>query len=313
MAAPMQLAQAPIPVDDHVFLLGRPPMGEFLGFIRAMAVDGQNADQGLLANEWRQGNDRVLQLEKTEAGFADNPPIAPPPPALQALAQRVLNDPVFKKAYRFVPTEIAVIELDRLVVFQKFINLGFVEALKQSLPRNPSEEDVAQLALGLDRPLPVARLMQTAGNIYSFISPSNDFRFLEGAIVEPKQVTGFTSTGRPVACIVLAVGFGSNYLNAIHVEGRLVLNNGSHRAYALRELGIARVPALIQRVSRRDELEVVCGGDLQQNPDRYLKAPRPPLLKDYFDQSLRKVVPVPRKNRFVRVQFGAEQSDVPVT
>jgi hypothetical protein len=48
-----------------------------------------------------------------------------------------------------------------------------------------------------------------------------------------------------------------------------------------------------------------------QNPDRYLKAPRPPILKDYFDPALRKVVAVTKKNRSVRVQFGYEQIDVP--
>jgi hypothetical protein len=112
---------------------------------------------------------------------------------------------------------------------------------------------------------------------------------------------------------VLTIGFGSNYLNALEVEGRLVLNNGSHRAYALRDLGLTHAPCIVQQVTRRDELDLVASGDVQVNPDRYLKVPRPPLLKDYFDPQLRKVVPVPRKNRLVRVQYGFEQSDVPAT
>jgi len=91
----------------------------------------------------------------------------------------------------------------------------------------------------------------------------------------------------------------------------LILNNGSHRAYALRELGLKEVPCIVQTVTRRDELELVASGDFQQFPDRYLKAPRPPLLKDYFDPKLRKIVVVQRKNRLVRVQIGVEQSDVP--
>jgi len=60
-------------------------------------------------------------------------------------------------------------------------------------------------------------------------------------------------------------------------------------------------------------MDLVASGDVQNNPDRYLKAPRPPLLKDYFDPRLRKVVQVPRKNRLVRLQFAVEQSDVPAT
>jgi len=35
------------------------PVGELLGFIRNMALDGQNVDQGALAQEWRAGNDHL--------------------------------------------------------------------------------------------------------------------------------------------------------------------------------------------------------------------------------------------------------------
>jgi len=115
------------------------------------------------------------------------------------------------------------------VVFQKFINVSYVQRLKDGLGAQPATEDIARLALGVDRALPPAQAMQSAGNVYSFISQSNDFRFLEGALVAPDQVAGLVSTGRPFAYIVLGVGYGSNYLNALHVDGRLVLSNGPSR------------------------------------------------------------------------------------
>ena len=102
-----------------------------------------------------------------------------------------------------------------------------------------------------------------------------------------------------VPCICTAVASGS------------MLNNGSHRAFALRDLGITHVPCIMQRVSRRDELELVGSPDVQQNPDRYLKAARPPVLKDYFDPALRKIIPVVRKHLMARVSFGYEQGDIP--
>ncbi len=107
------------------------------------------------------------------------------------------------------------------------------------------------------------------------------------------------------------VGFGSNFLNAIQAEGRLVLNNGSHRAYALRDLGIMHAPCIVQHVSRREELEVL-NQQLHAEPDRYLKAARPPMLKDYFDPLLRAVLQVPRRKRQVKVTFGIKVLDVPV-
>jgi hypothetical protein len=105
------------------------------------------------------------------------------------------------------------------------------------------------------------------------------------------------------------VGFGSNFLNVVSVDRRLILNNGSHRAYALRELGITHVPCIVQVVSRREELELF--PPVYANPDLYLKSARPPLLKDYFNDELRKIVRVPRKLRQIRAVVQFEQVDMP--
>jgi hypothetical protein len=109
----------------------------------------------------------------------------------------------------------------------------------------------------------------------------------------------------------VAVGFGSNFLNAIHVENRLILNNGSHRAYALRDLGFTHAPCIVQFVSSRDELDVVASGDLKEHPDLYVRNPRPPLLKDYFEPKLRKIASVRRRLRQVTVKFEVDEAFVP--
>lgn len=307
----MLQSQTQAVIDEHVFLTGRPPIGEFLGFIRTMSVDGQSADQGYLAEEWRVANDRVTQLEKSEPGVADNLTILSIPQELTQVIQDVISNPVFQRTFRVFPTDVGIVELDQLVVYQKHINLGFVDELKAILGADPSLEAVTRLALSVEKHDPPVRVMQTSANSYSFISPSNDFRFLEAVLLDPRQVTGYTASGLTTAVIALIVGYGSNYLNALSIEGRLVLNNGSHRAYALRDLGITHTPCIIQHISRRDELDLAGVPDLQQNPDRYLKAPRPPLLKDYFDPLLRKIVQVPRNSRQVKVSFGVEPSDIP--
>jgi len=309
--APRNIGRFAVASDPHVFLIGRPPIGELLGFIRTMAVDGQSVDFGDLTAEWRAANDHVVSLEREEGGAADDPPITPLPESLRPLAEDVTADAVFKRAYRLVPTEIAMIDLNRVVVFQKFINLSYVEMLKQVLGSAPSVEAVFNFSLPLQPEQPQFQMMQNGPNMFTILSPSTDFRFLDAQVLRPESVPCFDSTGRPVAIIGLSVGYGSNFMNVLHVENRLVLGNGSHRAYALRELGIQQAPCLIQHVTRRDELELVASGDFAANPDRYLKSARPPMLRDYFDPALRKIVPVCRKNRAVRIQFGVEQTDIP--
>ena len=81
--------------------------------------------------------------------------------------------------------------------------------------------------------------------------------------------------------------------------------------YALRNMGITHVPCVIRHVSRREELSLTGAIDVQQRPDLYLVAPCPPLLKDYFDPQLRKLVAVPRKLRQVKVTVGVEVTDAP--
>jgi hypothetical protein len=286
-------------------------VGEFLGFVRSQTVGGADADLSILMDEWRAANDHIRSLEEREAGLADDAPIVTLPSVFKAMAEAVIADPMFKRSFAFVPARLRMVELDRLVVYQKHINLEFVQNLKQQLGRTPAAADVFNVCLPVDRKVPPTSLQQIAQNVYMFVSPSNDLRFVEAMLLKPQNVTGYAAVGPLVAVLGLAVGFSSNYLQAVEVEKRLVLHNGSHRAYALRELGVTHVPCVVQTVSRREELEVVGSRELQEEPDRYLREKRPPLLKDYFDPRLRKIVRVPRLVRQVKLTFGLESIDTP--
>lgn len=57
-----------ISADEHVFLIGRPPLGEYMGFLKTQTVEGQTTDDAALAEQWRAANGRIQQLEMTEAG-----------------------------------------------------------------------------------------------------------------------------------------------------------------------------------------------------------------------------------------------------
>src|SRR6266850_302004 len=148
-------------------------------------------------------------------------------------------------------------------------------------------------------------------NRFVFVSPSNDMRFLGTMKLQAGNITDYPPPGNLAGVIGLAVGFGSNFLNAIYVENRLILNNGSHRAYVLRDLGITRVPCIVQHISSRDELSVLASTAITDAPNFYLQDPRPMMLKDYFDPRLRKVMPVHRRLRQVTVKFDVDVTFAP--
>ena len=249
---------------------------------------------GPLVAEWRSANDHVHELEQQEAGWADAPEIAPLSGEFADALPQLIADPIFQRCFNVVPTTIGMVELDRLIVFQKQINLNYVRDVQSKLGSTPSPADIFKACLPFDHPLPKVEAGIT-GNSYIFLSPSNDLRILEPALLGPQQISGYLNRGLVAGVPGLMVGFGGNFLNAIYAEKRLVLNNGSHRAFALRDLGITHVPCIVQHATRREEFPIVFSSP------------------DYFDPKLRKLVDVPRRVRQVKVSFVVEQIDIPVS
>lgn len=108
--------------EPWVFLLGRPPIEEYVSFV-IQASPGENVDLPALAEQWRDSAAVVDGLISSEPGAADNRSAAPLPDSLDEAAAQFMGDPAVRAAYAFLPARIAMISLDDLVVFQKQINL----------------------------------------------------------------------------------------------------------------------------------------------------------------------------------------------
>jgi hypothetical protein len=296
--------------DELVFLTGRPPMEEAIAFVKESSTSG-DIDLARLAADWKAANARIQELEKTESGIADDPPMAALPALMEPLRQKLLGDPIFKSSYSMIPNRIAMVGLDRLVVYQRYIRMDLVRAIQAGLGPRPSTEDIFTTCLPYNHPRPDFHADMTARGSFDFTSESSDLRFLDVRLLGPEQLTGYSPPGPVAAVVGLVVGFGSNFLNAVHVENRLILNNGSHRAYALREMGIERVPCIVQDARGREELGTLISQEVCRNADRYLNGPRPPILKDYFDPALRRSLKAVHKLRQVRVSFEVRQTEVP--
>ena len=87
---------------------------------------------------WRAANDHVRQLEQDEAGIADGISVEPLPDELSALSETALNDPVVQRSFAVVPIELGAVDLDRLVVHQKCINVSYVRGLQALLSAEPT-------------------------------------------------------------------------------------------------------------------------------------------------------------------------------
>ena len=167
------------------------------------------------------------------------------------------------------------------------------------------------VCLSPTREMPPIRHLEILNNTHVFSSDNLDIRFL-GAFY--KKLTADDSQyaalgGLPSAAIISFVGYGGNPVNVFHFQNRLVLNNGFHRVYALRSLGVERVPVVVQLINN---FQLEFPSQVAGLPREYLiGAARPVLMKDFFHDGFCIMLKAKKRMRTVTLQTGVSQFDVP--
>lgn len=299
-------------VDNVIYLTGRPPLARFVRFMRAKSLDGLRLSEGELAEQWRQGREIYRQLEIDERNWADNIRVDPLPAEMRELAELGLQQPSIQRLKHFAPRQWGLVEVDRLVIFQPTINLRFVEEIKATIRGTLTPEEVMRVAVGnVQQRRPHVRALQSGDDTYSFASASNDLRFLDVVNLPPESITGFQPSGSASNAIVIFVGFSDNLISGVQAGGRIFLTNGSHRVYALRELGVTHVPCLLTMPSREEEYELVLPSDVKQDREQYVRHPRPSVFKDYFDSRIFRTFQVMRMNHVLEAKLNLNKTGVP--
>jgi hypothetical protein len=303
---------APLKKQDHrdereVWLLGQPTLARYLDFVAKTVVDGEDADRAELTSEWCVANDYYQELERTEAGIANQVACLPLNPSLEILAAQVKAHPQYRRAFDTLPTRFGMVELDKLIVCQKHVTLDFIEALKARLGGTPDLAALFRFCNPIESAGAPVEIRRVGSHRYVFRCESTDFRFQESKLLRHDQVADYESVGPLAGIVGLAVGFGSNFLNAVSVGKRILLNNGHHRACALRAMGITHAPCVIRTATRGDEVAISVKSSVAEDAEFYFESARPPLLKDFFDPNIRKVLPTRRVVRQIEVSFEVKE------
>jgi hypothetical protein len=291
------------PNSEILWLLGQPHLSDYLEFVKHKVVGGHEMDPSALADEWRSANDLYYDLEQAEAGVADEAECLEPEAALDPLIAELQADPYYRETFDTLPAEVRMVELDKLIVSQTHVACRFSDARGRKLGAKPDPESLFRFCLPTERENPPVRIQRIASDRYIFSSPSTDLRTHHPALLRRDQIGNIGSYGPIAGVIGLIVGFGSNYLAVIRSGERMVLHNGYHRAYALRALGITHAPAIVETVTRKDELRIVANSSVSEDPEFYFRAARPPLLRDFFNPKLGKRLSVRPMETAVEVEF----------
>src|ERR1700752_2415480 len=143
--AAVQATNGGKPSDEYLYLIGRPPLKDFLRFVRNPAVEP--LPESALTDAWQAAQRVVSRLSQEEAGVADDPPIGKLGPEYEPLLLEFLRDPVVHHGFNTVPTEVAMVELDRMVVYQEHIDVTFARQLAEKLGPAPSDAEIFRTCL----------------------------------------------------------------------------------------------------------------------------------------------------------------------
>jgi len=293
---------------DMVWILGQPQLEDYLEFQKSKVIREGTCDLRACAAEWRAANDLYYDLEQSEAGLADRIDCRPLPPELMPLAREVEAHRWFQSSFDDLPYSFELIELDKLVISQLQVETGYSRRIAELLGPAPPPEALFRFCLPLEREFPPYRVRRLSSTRFQFTSYSSDFREHRPTLLDQDQLAALALPNPAVAMVGVPIGFGSNLLSGIRSGQRVLLQNGYHRAYALRSAGFTHAWCVVETVTRKDELRLTADEDVIADPEFYFAARRPPLLKDFFDPRLARHFRARRSEFVVEVEISIRTS-----
>lgn len=294
-----------------LYLYGVSPQPEVVNFLRTQCILKDDVELQQILAEWRSASAAFVSTPLGPADLPESARMEDVPSSCTQLLEKVKQDPLFQKSFSSLPFTFNLVEIDKIVAGQRYVNIDFVDTLVRSIPVNPSPQFLTEFCLLRRSGAASPAELQLSPNVYSYRSESSDFRFLGGY---PKRLTAddiaaSTGGGEPAAALVLLVGYGSPQVNLFKVGSRLILNNGFHRLFALRSKGVTMAPAVIQHITNPDlELPPIIAG----LPSQYQsKAPRPSMMKDFLNPRYTREVSMRARDKSVQIQWNVNQIDVP--
>ena len=252
--------------------------------VKNKCIDEEYSNFTEIIQSWQEATESLREIEKEESGAANKCETFD---ISSGLIEAIKLNPAITNTFSKHVLDFRMVEIDNLIAVQRNVLLDYVDQLTKKIPKNPSEDDLLKFCLIPEQQVPLPKPTRKSSRSWYFTSPSHDFRFLGGFLKKEltKEDIQFPKVGGfPTHAIMLFVGYGAGCMNAFSVNGRLILSNGFHRAYALRRKGIKKIPILIKKIGNADlELPDEVKG---LKKDYLLKHPRPILMKDFFNDNL---------------------------
>src|SRR5881227_1597419 len=181
--------------SEEAWLLGQPPLQRYLDYMQDTAIGGAAMTRSALVDEWRTANDYWYELEQSEAGVADRVEICDIDSSLQPCIDEVIASDRYRRGFNELPTRFAMVELAKLIVSQRHVDIHHTDRLKARLAGDSSLEQLFWFCMPVrseETPVDMRRLGSKRFLVWS---KSSDFRFHEAALLKPSQISGYDPFG----------------------------------------------------------------------------------------------------------------------
>lgn len=224
--------------------------------------------------------ERARRALAARAAYEQQPAIVPlEEPRITAAAAR----PELKAEFYGMSWSVGFVDLRALLTFQKFVSTEGLDARVMAGVNDSGA--LFDLCLPATRPTyPTANFKDHDGKTFTISSLNPNLR-IAGAEAQEVQVSPDPSIPpRSMRAIVVFLSMGSPYLQIAHWAGRYFVRDGHHRAVGLLAHGVHVVPAVL--IEARSWKEVVGAAEIGALPYDLLFGPRPPLLTDFWDDTV---------------------------
>jgi len=211
--------------------------------------------------------------------------------------QDLVEQDLFKQMFH-INYAIREVEIERVVVFQRYIDTEYAGQLASKMKDNENFVLEACLPLEFRQALEVSFDEAVAGVTFSSLSPK---LVLAGMHVVGPGGVDITVGGRPVQQpgVLFLIGTQVNYVQISQYDGRYFLKNGYHRAYAALLSGRTRIPAIVSDVQDFGEVGAMNPAFF---PRELLMSEAPPVLQDFLNDEVAIDVKMRPLRRVIRIR-----------
>src|SRR2546421_8208684 len=193
------------------YLYGATTQPEVINFVRTQCMVRDEAEIQRIVQDWKQAAQRFAAITSFPKVVPESMIVRNLPDEVAPLIREIAAEPLFNRSFSMLPMSFGIVEIDKLVAGQRYVNLDYVAKLMKSLPPHPSPKDLIEFCLAKTPDVAPPAELQLGPNVYSYRSDTTDFRFLGGfpKPLSKDDLEAAVAGGLPVAGIILLVGYGS--------------------------------------------------------------------------------------------------------